>query len=71
MAKFASPAAPPVLPGAEHILSHRHQHRTPGTDPRWWPELLQQVREGQLQWWDVGTPRKSARQGRYSKQAYP
>lgn len=27
MAKFANAAAPPVLPGAEHILSHKHQHR--------------------------------------------
>jgi len=38
MAKLASPAAPPVLPGALQIAFHRCQHRNLGTDLLWWPE---------------------------------
>lgn len=62
-----SPAAPPVLPSAQHAPYTDTSTGPQGTNPHpwWWPELLQQVREGHTQWWDVGTP------WRCSRQAYP
>lgn len=60
MPKILNPAAPPVPPGAEHILPHEHQHRAWALSLGDGPELLQQRREGQPQWGDPGPPQRNA-----------